>query len=206
MMLADDRGCWNEGNTMRSAGRWCILRTSGPSTLRLATSLQAAGFEAWTPVERLRRRVPRSKTIEYVLGSITPTYVFVREQHLDALRKMERQPGNGHPQFSMFRYYGDMVFVRHTALHPLRLLQQDSYRDSLPVVRNPHRKKRGEAFEVGDAFKPTSGPFAGFECVVESSDGLTTMATMMIFGRQTGLKFSTSQIRTDGVMNLDTAA
>lgn len=206
MMLADDRGCWNEGNQMRSAGRWCILRTSGPSTLRLATSLQAAGFEAWTPVERLRRRVPRSKTVEYVLASVTPTYVFVCEQHLSALRLMERQPGNGHPQFSIFRYYGDMVLVRHTALHPLRLLQQNSYRDSLPVVRNVNRKKRGNAYDVGDAIKPATGPFAGFECLVESSDGLTTTATVIIFGRQTGVKFSTSQLRDDGVREIASAA
>jgi transcription antitermination factor NusG len=189
-----------------AAGKWCILRANGPATLRLAASLQAAGINAWTPTEHIRRRVPRGKTMERRIVAVTPTYVFVQAKHLPDLLQIERADISPHPRFSVFRYYGDTVFVRHAALHPLRLIQQESYRTGLPASGRFPGKARGSHYEVGDLLKLRSGAFAGFEAFVETSDGLTTTLQVGIFGRQVPLKVSTLQLREEGVTHAPTAA
>lgn len=175
--------------------RWCVLRTSGPSTLRLTASLQAAGFDAWTPTEHVRRRVPRCKSTEYRPAPLAPTYVFVRAKHLAQLQRVERADITPHPRFSIFRHCGVTVWVRHMMLHPLRMLQQDSYRQSLPASGRAPGKPRGAQYGVGDKVKLTTGAFTGFEAFVESSDGLMTTLTVGMFGRPTEVKVPTLQLR-----------
>jgi transcription antitermination factor NusG len=189
-----------------AAERWCILRTPGLRTLKLAASLQDAGFDAWTPIEEVRRRVPRCKQTEHVRVAMTPSYVFVRERHLPELRRLEAIRGYRHPAFSVFRYYGATVFVRHGALHALRRLQQDSYLAALPVGPNRSTKPRGAPYDTGDTVKLTTGGLAGLECVVEASDGLMTTLALTLFGRRAGVKVPTGQLRADGVTALAFAA
>ncbi|WP_261270356.1 transcription termination/antitermination protein NusG [Sphingomonas sp. LC-1] len=188
------------------ATRWFILRTSGPSTMRLAASLQDAAIEAWTPTEHIRRRVPRSKNTEFRIVPLAPTYVFVRGDRLDEMQRIERAEVTPHPAFSIFRHCGKTVFVRHSNLHPMRLIEQDSYRRSLPASGRRPMKKRGERYEVGDAVKLTMGAFAGFEAFIESSDGLVTTLKVGIFGRPTEVKVPTLQLREASVSVANTAA
>lgn len=188
------------------ATRWFILRTSGPSTMRLAASLQGDAIEAWTPTEHIRRRVPRSKSTEFRIVPLAPTYVFVRADRLDEMQRIERAEVTPHPAFSIFRHCGKTVFVRHSNLHPMRRIQQDSYRRSLPATGRRPMKKRGEQYEVGDAVKLTTGAFAGFEAFVESSDGLVTTLKVGIFGRPTEVKVPTLQLREASVSVAHTAA
>jgi transcription antitermination factor NusG len=190
----------------KRANDWCILRTSGPRTLMLAASLQGAGVQAWTPTEHRKRRVPRGKAVEHQMVAMTPTYVFVRECHLPDLRRLEKQHGSPHPSFSIFRYYGATVFVRHGSLHGLRQLQQNSYLASLPNAPRHAKKARAEHYDIGDVVKLKSGAFAGFEAMVETSDGLTTSVRLTLFGRDAGVKIATSQMRADDVTVLRTAA
>ncbi len=191
---------------MSRAGDWCILRTGGPATLRLASSLQDAGIDAWTPTEHIRRRVPRAQTKEWRIAPLAPTYVFVRSIHLADLRQIERAEISPHPRFSIFRYYGETVFVRHAALHPLRAIQQESYRDALPASGRRPGKPRGVAYEHGDIVKITDGAFNGFEAFVEVSDSLTTRLTVGIFGRDTGITVPTLQLRAAAVTRTGIAA
>lgn len=191
---------------MSKASDWCILRTSGPSTMRLAASLQDAALQAWTPTEHIRRRVPRSKNTEFRIVPLAPTYVFVRADYLGELQRIERAEITAHPNFSIFRHCGNTVFVRHASLNPMRLLQQDSYRRSLPATGRRPMKKRGEQYEVGDAVKLTTGAFAGFEAFVESSDGLVTTLKVGIFGRPTEVKVPTLQLRGGSVSVANSAA
>lgn len=177
------------------ANRWCILRTSGPGTLRLVASLQDAGFAIWTPTEHVRRRVPRGKSTEHRIVPLAPTYAFVRAVHLDDLKRIERLDVSPHPRFSIFRYYGETVFVRHRELSPLRKMQQESYRDALPASGRAPGKPRGQAFEPGDTVKITSGAFNGFEAFVELSDGLTTTLSVSLFGRAQEVKVETLHLR-----------
>lgn len=185
----------NWGKDDRDARRWCILRTAGAKTMPLVRSLADAGFDAWTPTEHVRRRIPRGKSTEHRIVPLAPTYVFVRGIHLSELQAIERAEITPHPRFSIFRHYGNTVFVKHATLDPLLALQQDSYLASLPATGRKPGKPRGLHYEVGDKVKLTAGAFTGFEAFVESSDGLTTTLTVGIFGRAQGVKVSTLQLR-----------
>lgn len=188
------------------AGSWCVLRTSGPSTLRLAASLQAAGLTAWTPTEHIRRRVPRKKEVEHRIVSAAPTYVFVRAHEIDDLRRIERADITPHPRFSIFRHIGAPVFIRHRELHALRQKQQASYVSMLPATGRSPSKPRGAAYDVGEEVKIHQGAFAGLTGYVESSDGLVTLLTVTLFGRSAGVKVGTLQFRSRNVPAQTTAA
>uniref|UniRef100_UPI0035CB9932 hypothetical protein n=1 Tax=uncultured Sphingomonas sp. TaxID=158754 RepID=UPI0035CB9932 len=185
--------------------RWCILRTSGGKTLPLVRSLADADLDAWTPIERVRRRVPRAKMTEHFVTAFAPTYVFVRERHLPELQRMEGAIGGVHPRFSIFRYYGNTVFVPHAALHPLRRREQDSYIGALPVV-NRQTKHRGKAYGVGEQVTFEGGPLSGLNCMIASSDGLETTITLTLFGREAGVKIKTSKMRAARVSVTEPAA
>ena len=174
--------------------RWCILRMSGPSTMRLVASLQDAGFGVWTPTEHIKRRLPRGKTKEHLIVPMAPTYAFAPEADLPALERITRLEVSPHPRFSIFRYYGSTVLVRHAELHRLRSRQQASYLESLP----PHQKTgkpRGVPYDVGDTVDLKEGAFTGFQAAVVSSDGRETKLEVMLFGRATKMTVPTLQLR-----------
>lgn len=174
---------------------WCILRTAGPSTMRLTASLQDAGLTAWTPTEHVRRRVPRAKTTEHRIVPMVATYVFVRAGHLADLQRIERAEITPHPQFSIFRHCGDTVFIPNGSLHALRQLQQASYRGSLPGSGSRSRKPRGAPYEQGEAVTFSQGPFSGLQGFVETSDGLTTRLNIELFGRVSVVDVKTLHLR-----------
>jgi len=90
-----------------SAGRWCILRTSGAQTLPLADYLVRVGIEAWTPRRTFRRVLQAGKKGERkidVPAPILPTFVFARAAHLVALAKLAADSTFPHPAFSIFRH------------------------------------------------------------------------------------------------------
>jgi transcription antitermination factor NusG len=187
------------GNDGHSASDWCILRMSGPGTLGLVASLQDAGMDVWTPTEHIKRRVPRSKSTEHRIVPLAPTYAFVRRAHLADLQRIERMDVSPHPRFSIFRYYGETVYVRHRELSPLRSMQQDSYRSSLPASGRAPGKARGLAYDVGDEVTFTTGSFTGFKGFVDVSDGLTTTVIISLFGRAQEVKVETLQLRSRNV-------
>lgn len=105
------------------SSRWCVLRTGGPRTLRLAESLSRSGVEAWTPRRTLRRPVPGAKPnldggrpMQELDAPILPTFVFARAAHVDAIEALERDQANAHvasphPPFSILRYRGAVPFI-----------------------------------------------------------------------------------------------
>ena len=100
--------------------RWCILRTSGRSTLPLAQSLAGAGFDVWTPREVIsRRRGPARTRIEYEAPLIA-TFVFARAIAIPALERILMLPSSPHPPFSIFRYYGKIPLLAAHAVDALR--------------------------------------------------------------------------------------
>ena len=102
---------------------WCILRTGGPRTLRLAESLGKAGIEAWTPRRTYKRPVPGAKPrldgvrpMQELDTPILPTFVFVRAVHVGQVEAIERDQANPHiasrhPPFSLWRYHGAVPFI-----------------------------------------------------------------------------------------------
>lgn len=168
--------------------------------MRLVASLQDAGLCVWTPTEHLQRRLPRTKAKTHVVVPMAPTYAFAREEHLPELLRLMRMEVSPHPRFSIFRHNGGNMFVRHTELHRLRARQQASYLTSLPPGKK-RGKPLGAAFDVGETVTFKSGPLAGLECQVETSDGRNTTLLLSLFGRKSVVSAETLQLRSPDVLN-----
>lgn len=126
--MSDDGGGGGNG------GQWCVLRTSGRSTLKLAETLTADGFAAWSPRETRLVRVARATLRREITEAIMPGYVFADVLHLVDLLELERmevKPRRGagfgkpaHKRFTVMRHAGQLVVIADRHLQGLRQLEQ----------------------------------------------------------------------------------
>lgn len=136
---------------------WCILRTSGRSTLALAESLAEDGYQVWTPVETVTKRVPRMNARRTIRQPILASYVFARAQHLVELLQLAAMPvkprrGAGlrkpaHPSFSVLHAFGRIPLVADLDFTRLRELE----------VRRTPRKIAPYAFPLNQEVRVTGG-------------------------------------------------
>jgi hypothetical protein len=108
---------------IKEAGRWCILRTSGPRTLALARSLREAGTAAWTPTGIARRIDRHRRTIEREYP-IAPTFVFAPAGDAVLLAYAAVDPLSVHPSFSMFRHADRIPLIGEAEIDGLRLAEE----------------------------------------------------------------------------------
>jgi transcription antitermination factor NusG len=149
---------------------WCILRTSGRYTLRLAQSLGEDGFEVWTPTEARKIRIPRMNLRRDVTLPLMPSYVFARARHLVDLIQMASMPFKprraqgrpSHADFSVMHFHDTIPLIRDGHLQSLRQLE---------AKRTP-RKRAAQTFPQGMEVrvKVEGGSFAGMKGVVQRSD------------------------------------
>ena len=143
---------------------WCILRTGASRTLPLVASLQAAGFDVWSPVQTLTRSRGRARErVEYA-APIMPTFVFARADRRDDLARLAALPFSGHPGFSVFRYLGAIPTISDAEIAEARRIEE----------RGKRAAKMGQrqAFTIGRPVKVTEGPDAGLSGkVVKDGDG-----------------------------------
>lgn len=107
---------------------WCILRTSGRHTLRLAASLSADGYEAWAPYETQVVKVPKMNAKREVQLPLMAGFVFAKADRLVELLDMANLPmrrGSGlrqpaHAEFSVFHFMDRIPLIEDSALNPLR--------------------------------------------------------------------------------------
>lgn len=159
--------------------RWCILRTAGPRTLALATSLSDGGIEAWTPMVMVKRRVPRKPGRVEKPAPLFPTFVFAKAASLADLRRFTRMLGSPHPAFSiMLRTNGEPALVADREIDKLRV-QENRLKP----------KRRRPTVPIGTEVCPTDGAWAGMTGVVVESDG---KATLVAFGGWLNVKIETS--------------
>lgn len=156
-------------------GDWCILRTSGGRTLPLARSLAKAGFDVWTPMRKVRRRVPRSNARREIEAPITPTFVFARAFQLPELARVLALPVTPHPGFSIFRHAGRIPLIADREIASLRV-EEEREADR---ARRENGKSHRRVFPVGGQVRLPQGAFAGLTGVVESGDG---KAAVVSFG------------------------
>jgi transcription antitermination factor NusG len=183
--------------------RWCILRTHGGRTLPLARSLADAGILAWTPVEHVRRRIPRSREKEREFRPVPylPTYVFAPAADLGELRRLEVAEESGHPAFSIFRHYGASVLVPEAEIASLRQREAESRRrmeQSLDAQERHGRplRERAVPYARGSEVAVEEGAFAGLSGIVEESDG---RHTLLLFGTHLRVTIETSTLRGNAV-------
>lgn len=158
---------------------WCILRTSPSQTLKLAASLQEAGYEVWTPVEIVTRRLPRSRRRIEQMVPITPSFVFAAQESLGELIALARSAALSHlvwdkverrmvqrgfPQFTLFRSMGAYPRVSDASLDPLRALE----RRLKPIVKPT-------TFALGDDVIYPDAGFQGLAGVVVGVRGRYTL-------------------------------
>jgi transcription antitermination factor NusG len=161
---------------------WCVLRTSGKNTLRLAKSLADVGLFVWTPIEERMIRVPRANVRRPVVLPIMPSYVFARAEHLiDILQLIDRKKRleSDHPDFSLMRLGERIPIIDDRLLEGLRTIEQK---------RAPRKKAIklpvGLQVKVGQA----GGSFAGMHGRVEQSGD---SYTMVCFDNRITVKIST---------------
>jgi hypothetical protein len=147
---------------------WCVLRTAGRLTLRLADSLEDDGFDVWTPVEKRTMRIPRANIRRPVRLPIMPSYVFADARHLLDLLELANMPvkprrGSGitkpaHPDFSVMTHNARIPMIEERQLVGLR---------SIEIRRNVDKRlPKGMDVKV----KTEGGSFAGMHGRVEASE------------------------------------
>lgn len=150
---------------------WCILRTSCRKTLELAESLCAGGFNAWTPIERVRVSKKRGK----VNAPFMPSWVFARSEHLLDLLGLADMPRKQQPDFSVFHYRDLIPLIRDGALDSLRQHE----RASDERYRIDERKATVQKFTSGESVKISEGAFAGMSGTIKRSGG---KYSLVLFG------------------------
>ncbi|WP_156680057.1 hypothetical protein [Sphingomonas profundi] len=133
-----------------SSERWLILRTSGGQTLPLARSLQAAGFDAWTPARTIRKIVrPGTRTekrFEIDLA-ILPTFVFAREHDLVSLADAAARPVSPHPAFSIFSHGGRIPLIGDRDVAGLRE-EEDRAAATMQAMRDAETHQEAERIRI----------------------------------------------------------
>ncbi len=175
---------------------WCILRTSGRTTLRLAETLAEDGFDVWTPIENRTIRVPRKNVRRPITLPLMPSYVFARAHHLVDLLQMAamgfkpRRKANqpAHVDFTVMHYNDRIPVIGEAQLHSLRRLEHKLK----PKVKAARTFGQGVQVRV----KIEGGSFAGMKGVVRRSDhGLT----LVCFDNRMEVKINTSLLDEDAI-------
>lgn len=154
------------------AGKWCMLRMSGPGTMRVAASLSSAGLDVWTPVETQVRRLPRSKKTTERDAAVMPTWAFAPADHLPALLAISVAPHSPHPPFSIFRYQNHFPLIAGRSLEPLREAERRQREAALK------RKREGEPipqFDPGTPVRVDGDNFGGMTGIVTMQHGRKTL-------------------------------
>lgn len=169
----------------REFNGWCILRTQGRHTIRLAESLAKDGFEVWTPIEIRVERAGRSRRRVESRVPIMATYVFAKARHLVDLLELAAMPvkprrGAGllepaHVGFSVMRWRDKIPMVDDRQLRELRRLQA-----KLSPARKPNiaTKKADEPLPVGMGVRLTKSGFQGMKGTIERSDRRYTIVSI----------------------------
>jgi RNase P/RNase MRP subunit p29 len=154
---------------------WCILRTAGRSTLRLAETLAEDGFDVWAPAETRTITIARASVKREVTLPMMPGYVFARASRvhdlLRLLRDMDdgRQRGVGrrnHPRFSVWLLGAGMWSIADRDLNALRQQERDAKLRTADRARRALAKSKAEPLPVGIRVRVKDGNHDAFEGMI----------------------------------------
>lgn len=178
--------------------QWCILRTSGRTTIGLADSLSKDGYEVWTPVETRVVTIARVNVKREVRSPIMPSYVFAASHHLTDLLQLASMPvrprrGAGlmeaaHSAFHVLHCFGGIPVIDDNHLAALRRIE----------ARRTVTKRADYAFPKNSAVRVTEGLFSGMVGIVARS---TPARTVLNFGRGFPTEIPTSILMLNEVSN-----
>jgi len=181
------------GRATETAG-WCILRTSGGRTLKLARSLADAGFDVWSPMQTATRRRGRTRERVEFDAPIMPTFVFARAAQLTDIIRALAAPSSRHPPFSIFRHAGRIPLIAEREIAHLRA-EEAKWRDR--AARAAAKASRHD-FVAGQRVRVDQPAFAGLEGIVEEGGD---QFALVAFNGAVRLKIATFLLRTDEVQS-----
>ena len=148
--------------------RWCILRTAGPRTLKLAKSLSDDDIIAWTPTATERKRKPRSRTYTDREVPILASFVFAASRDIRRLLVIEHSLSSAHPPFRVFRQDGDVPTVADAELGQLREVEARLQHEwemflqrEAEEAKRKHKKTRARAYVLGQRVRVHQPAFGG---------------------------------------------
>jgi len=169
------------------ADGWVILRMAGPRTLPVARSLAAAGFEVWTPVDRVSKRRSGGRTGKVVVDApMAPTIVFARANRRADLHAITRLPVSPHPPFSLFLDTDrTIVAVSDASLERMRDFER----------HRPRPRPVGQPLAKGQKVGVPGNAFAALKLEVDASN---ERRTLLFFGSMR-MNVRTLRLHTDVV-------
>lgn len=181
---AGERNDAGQDTMAEDQGSWCILRTSGRQTLRLAETLAVDGFEVWTPSEAVTFRSPRRNSRRTATLPVMPGYVFARSRHalelLHLSRSLKEGRGSGpgrpnHAQFTVWVANNRAWAIGADDLQALRDYESKALRRAAEQARRELAKQKAQPLPIGVMVRVKEGNHGAFEGLVgrvtESSSG-----------------------------------
>ena len=168
---------------------WIIVRMAASRTQAVTEALRQAGYDAWTPMEMVTKRTPRTRVVKARrLVPSMPTYAFVRAVHAFDLAVEIGCPMTTLPSFSIFRHDDRAALIADRDLDPVRVTeQQGQMTKATPLWRG------------GDMVRVPEGPCAGMSGVVNSMKRKGKLALVSFPGWQVPIEISAFILLPDGV-------
>lgn len=159
-------------------GAWFILRMASSDTLSLHRGLRKAGFDAWTPIERRKGKMPRTRTAYDKEFALMPSYVFVNVHHIAEIQHMAMLPPRNIPRFTVFQHNGGIPLIADDQLDALRA---EEGRLQAVYEKAARKGQKGPKFDPGQNIRIDDGPFMGMDGVVEDQQGQFTLVNFAGF-------------------------
>lgn len=178
---------------------WCIVQTSSAGTLALASALNDAGIEAWTPTGIAVKRVGKRRDRVEQTVPLMPTFAFARYHSLPDVLAMAHAPApvylvwdkverrmvmRGRPFFRVFRHGQNYPAVSDRDLDKLRLAE----RQGRPI-EHVRIFKPGEEVRVG-----STPSFDGLVGVIHEVKGNYAFVRFSAFGGEATIKINGRQL------------
>ena len=153
--------------------RWCVVVFWGQAEVSGTRELTRQGYEAYLPMVAIRRRDPVIATRWLTLRvPLLPGYGFLHMTQTESREPIEATRG---VRGILRRPDGRLACARDTEIE--KLVLGDVERMELP-------KTSGDVLKVGTPVRVEDGPFASFPGIVKECDGVKTLVSVEMFGRQ----------------------
>lgn len=159
-------------------GSWFILRMASADTLAVVKALDKAGFDVWTPIERRRGRMPRTKAVYDKKFALMPSYAFASVHDLPSIHHLAVSDKRDMPHFTLFQAKGGIPLLADDQLDGLRAEEARLQRVYDKACK---RGVKGPKFNPGHIVRISEGGFAGMDGIVEDQQGQFTLVSFAGF-------------------------
>lgn len=169
-----------------------VARAERDAAFRRAVDEAKQRYNISDIVARIRRRRPRSKVMRELQAAILPTFVFLRADALDNLRRLIATSKSALPPFSVLSHAGRVPLVSERQMAALRAEEERSAsahqvvleREARLAERNERQRQRAilrasaPTFEAGAKVRVTQPAFAGMTGIVERGQGKAAVVNL----------------------------